>query len=326
MKLGLFVVAGLLFLVLMLYMIGKNESLFGSNYELKVKVKNAQGLVAGNNVRFSGIETGTVKRIKIIKDTVIEIVMIIDTKMKGIIRKNSVVTIGTDGFVGNKVVNITPSSDPAPLAMEGDYLVPKKVPDTDEMLEVLSKTNQDIANIASNLKTTVNRINESKGLWNLLDDQTLPANLRRSAENIRLATARAGSMVNDLNTIVTDIKSGEGSVGSLLRDTAFAANLNEAVRKIKAVGDEADSLSAELSLLVKDVRHDVTEGKGTVYALLRDTAMAQKLNTSLDNIQKGTDGFNQNMEALKHNFLFRGYFRRLEQREKKAGSSNLTRH
>lgn len=66
-KLGAFVLSGLLFLVLLLYMIGKNEYLFGSTFELKATFSNVQGLAAGNNVRFAGIESGTVSKIDIIK-------------------------------------------------------------------------------------------------------------------------------------------------------------------------------------------------------------------------------------------------------------------
>ncbi|HEY8658459.1 MAG TPA: hypothetical protein VIL78_05455 [Hanamia sp.] len=54
-----------------------------------------------------------------------------------------------------------------------------------------------------------------------------------------------------------------------------------------------------------------------INALLKDSMMVKKIETSLDNIQKGTEGFNLNMEALKHNFLTRGYFRRLEKQKKK---------
>ena len=72
--------------------------------------------------------------------------------------------------------------------------------------------------------------------------------------------------------------------------------------------------------MVVGIQHDVNSGKGTVNALLKDSLMAEKLNASLENIQKGTDGFNQNMEALKHNFLFRGYFRKQEKKKKKEQS------
>lgn len=314
-KLGVFVIAGLLFLVLLLYMIGKNENLFGKTYVLKARFENIQGLVPGNNVRFSGIHAGTVKRVKILSDTVIEVTMIIETKMKNIIRKNAIVSIGTDGLVGNKVINIAPSKEPAPLAVEGDYLVSKKSVDTDDMLKTLFKTNVDVAVIAAELKSTVKRINSSSALWEILNDKSLPQDLRLSVANIRSATGKAGNLVDNLNNIVTDVKEGKGSLGILLRDSSFAENLNEAVLKINSVGEEADKLAAEISTVVQGINQDINKGKGTANAFLKDSLLVIKLNASLDNIQKGTDGFNQNMEALKHNILFRGYFRKLEKKQ-----------
>lgn len=324
-KLGAFVLGGLLFLVLLLYMIGKNKSLFGSTYVLKARFENVQGLVAGNNVRFSGIQAGTVKRIKILSDTVIEITMIIDTKMKTIIRKNAVVSIGTDGLVGNKVVNIVPSGKPASLAVENDILFSRKSVNTDEMLQTLYNTNNDIAVIASGLKTTVQQINNSNALWSLLNDKNIPQDFRISLANIRQATTKAGSMADNLHTIVMDVKKGKGSVGAILNDTSFAKNLNNAIMKINEVGVQADSLANEINRVVAGIEQDINNGKGTVNALFKDTAMALKLNLSLDNIQKGTDGFNQNMEALKHNFLFRGYFRKQEKQKRKDEARNIVK-
>ena len=319
-KLGAFVLGGLLFLVLLLYMIGKNRNLFGSTYILKARFENVQGLVAGNNVRFSGIQAGTVKKIKILNDTVIEVTMIIDTKMQAIIRKNAVVSIGTDGLVGNKVVNIVPARQPGSLAVEDDILASKKAVATDEMLQTLYKTNNDVSVIAADLKITVQRINSSSALWALLNDESIPQDVRTSVANIRSATGKAGNIVYNLNAIVMDVKNGKGSVGALLTDTSFAKNLNEAILKIKTVGEEADSLAGEINKLVAGIRQDVNTGRGPVNALLKDSMMVIKLNTSLDNIQKGTDGFNQNMEALKHNFLLRGYFRKQEKQKRKESN------
>ena len=324
-KLGAFVLGGLVFLVLLLYMIGKNRSLFGSTYILKARFENVQGLVAGNNVRFSGIQAGTVKRVKILSDTVIEVTMIIDTKMEPIIRKNAIVSISTDGLVGNKVVNIVPAGEPASLAAEGDILASKKSVNTDEMMQTLYKTNNDIAVIAANLKTTVQQINNSSALWALLNDKSIPQDLRTSLANIRLATGKAGNMADDLHDIVMDVKSGKGSVGAILTDTSFAHNLNEAIQKIKTVGNEADSLAGEINKVVAGIQQDVNNGKGTVNALLKDSAMTIKLNASLDNIQKGTEGFNQNMEALKHNFLLRGYFRKQEKKKRKEEAKSTVK-
>ena len=317
-KLGVFVLAGMLFLVILLYMIGKNRNLFGSNYMLKARFENIQGLVAGNNVRFSGIQAGTVKRINIINDTLIEVTMVIDKKMSKIIHKNAIASISTEGLVGNKVVNIVPSKRPAALAEEGDILVSKKAVNTDEILETLYNTNSDVAKIAAGLKTTVERINNSSGLWNLLNDESIPGNLRVSVARIRVTTGKAVKIVNDLDEIIVGVKNGEGSVGAILKDTSFAKNLNDAILKIKKVGNEADSITVEINKLVTGIQEDVNNGKGTVNALLKDSMMVKKIEASLDNIQKGTDGFNQNMEALKHNFLFRGYFKKLEKQKKNA--------
>ena len=319
-KLGTFVLGGLIVLVLLLYMIGKNRNLFGSTYVLKVRFENVQGLIPGNNVRFSGIQAGTVKKIKILTDTVIEVTMVIEKQMLNIIRKNAVVSIGTDGLVGNKVVNIVPARQPGELAAEGDILVSQKAVATDEMLQTLYKTTNDVAVIAADLKTTVQRINSSSALWALLNDESIPQDLRTSVANIRSATGKAGNMVYNLNAIVMDVKNGKGSVGALLTDTSFAKDLNEAILKIKTVGEEADSLAGEISKVVAGIRQDVNTGRGPVNALLKDSMMVIKLNASLDNIQKGTDGFNQNMEALKHNFLLRGYFRKQEKQKRKENN------
>lgn len=315
-KLGLFVIAGLVFLILLLYMIGSNSNLFGSNYILKARFENVQGLKPGNNVRFAGIEAGTVKKLVILSDTVIEVDMVLDTKMKEVIRRNAIVTIGTDGLVGNKVVNIIASKQPAELAEEGYVLTSRKPIDTDEMLRVLYKTNNDIGVVVDNLKTTVARINNSTALWALLNDNGLPADLKRSAENIRNATAKANTMVNDLSSVVSDVKSGKGSLGAILTDTSFAVQLNQAIGKINTVGDEAKKLSDQIASVVAGLKTDINSGKGPIHSVLKDSVMAATINQSLINIQNGTDGFNANMEALKHSFLFRGYFKRLEKARK----------
>lgn len=317
-KLGFFVMAALVFLVILLYMIGKNRNLFGNNYQLNVRFENIQGLVVGNNVRFAGIQAGTVKKIAILNDTVVEVSLIIEKKMQTIIRKNAIASISTDGLVGNRVVNIVPSRKPGAMAFatDGDYLIAKKAVSTDEMLQTLYNTNNDVAVIAADLKKTVQHINNSTALWSLLNDYSIPAGLRASVENIRLATGKAGEMVSNLDAIVKDIKEGKGSLGVILRDTAIAGNLNDAAFKIKMVAEQADAIAVEMNTILVGIKQDINIGKGTVHALLKDSGIVIKLNTSLENIQQGTDRFNESMEALKHNFLLRGYFRKLAKQKR----------
>jgi len=140
---------------------------------------------------------------------------------------------------------------------------------------------------------------------------------------VQLATTRAAVMTNDLQSIINSVKNGKGSLGAVLTDTAFAQNLNDAILKIKEVGNKADELAFALNSVIANVQQDVNTGKGPVNALLKDSSMVTKISISLDNIQKGTNAFSENMEALKHNILFRGYFRKQEKQKQKASKQNV---
>jgi phospholipid/cholesterol/gamma-HCH transport system substrate-binding protein len=324
-KLGIFVVGGIFFLILMLYMIGKNESLFGAKITIKTHLQNAQGLLPGNNIRYSGIEVGTVKNVSILNDTTIEVVMMIKESMGQYIRKNAIASVGTDGLMGNKLVNITPSEGPAQFVQEGDILPSKKPLDTDAMLRVLSETNDDIGIIAGDLKKSIQRINNSTALWSLLSDETVPQNLRNAMIQVRNASAGVNRMVGDLQVVVDHVQQGKGALGTVLYDTAFSRNLNEALVKVRSIGEQADTLTKQISDLATSIHQSVEEGEGPVRALLEDKEMTEKLNNSLENIEKGTESFQENMEALKSNFLFRGYFRRLEKKQRQQQPATANR-
>jgi len=199
-------------------------------------------------------------------------------------------------------------------------LASKKIISTDDMLETLSVSNRNIAVVSEGLKSTVQQINNSKALWQLLNDEALPDNLRKAAININQATAKANNTVNDFHDLLEDVKDGQGSLGKILTDTSIAVQLAEALEKLKQVGDNANKLSDEINEMVSGIKTDVNNGKGAVNTLLKDSAIVIKLNSSLSNIERGAAAFNENMEALKHNFLLRGYFRKLErQKQKEAG-------
>jgi phospholipid/cholesterol/gamma-HCH transport system substrate-binding protein len=320
-KLGLFLLGGMLFLVIMLYMIGKNQHLFGTTYLLKARFNNVNGLVSGNNVRVSGIQAGSVKKISFLCDTVIEIDMLIDKDMQAIIRRNAVVSIGTEGLVGNKVVNIVPGPGTAALAAEGDLLKSRYAINTDEVLSTLSRTNTDASSIAAQLKITVERINDSKALWQLMNDEAIPSNVRHAAISIRKTGDNANQLSEQLNGLVADIKAGKGPIGVLLKDSSLTADINAAVFDIRNVASGLDSIVRKTNTMITSIDQQLNNPNGTVHTLLNDSLIAANLRQSISNIQHATDGLNQNMEALKHNFLFRGYFRKLEKQQRRSGQA-----
>lgn len=313
-KLGLFVLVSLFFLILLLYMIGKNSNMFGNNYILKARFENVKGLKAGNNIRYAGIDIGTVKSVYIINDTTMEVKMIIDNKAKNIIKKNSLVYIGTDGLVGNKVVNIFSVKEDAPFAVENDILPSKKAIDTDDMMRTLSKTNIQISKIAEDFSLTINKLNNSQGLWKLLNDPTIADNISNASFQVKKSAYKINEIANQINDITNEIKNGNGTLSKLINDENLADSLTLAINNFKNAAHEITAAGKEINNSVALISKEVNEGKGSIHAILKDTSVTILLEQSMKNIETGTKGFSDNMEALKHNFLFRGYFRKLEKR------------
>ena len=313
-KLGLFVMAGALFLIFSLYMIGKNRNFFGSTFTISASFYNVNGLMPGNNVRFSGIDVGTVKSISLESDTSVRVTMIIDKKLKKFIKENSVAAVGTDGLMGNKLINISGQPGDYPSVEEGDVILSLIPVETDEMLRTLNRTNQNIEIITTDLKKITQKINNSKSLWSLLSDTLIARDIKLAAINIKAASYNASVAGNEFVDLAKSVKNGEGLAGTLIADTLLSYKLRQSLSDIQHASNEAAVMATNL----KEVSEKIKQGKGTANALLTDTAMLEKLNKTLKNVEEGTARFNENMEAMKHNFLFKGYFRKQEKAEKKA--------
>lgn len=319
-KLGVFVLAGLALTITGFYLIGKNRSLFGANFELKARFSNLNGLMKGNNVLYSGIQAGTVKSIRIVNDTTIQISMLIDEDLKPFIHKNALVSIGTEGLMGNKVVQITPGQGKAIAVVPGDILNARKSIIIDEMFQTLARTNENILHISEVLKVAVMQVNNSE-IWKLLEDKETAVQLRSTLTNINKASIAANKIAMGINDIVDRTREGKGGAGTILTDTAFASELKNVMTKLSLSGNQAERLTGQLGNMIKTLNSDINTGPGLLNSLLKDTLMMKTLHSSFINIEKGTDGFNQNMEALKHSFLLRGYFRKLEKEKKKVNQN-----
>lgn len=317
-KLGAFILTGLFALILSFYFIGKNQHIFGTKFKLRARFTNLNGLLEGNNVLYAGIQAGTVSSMSLINDTTIEVTLLIDKAIRPHIHQRAVASIGTEGLMGNKIVNITPATGNFPLVNDGDLLSARQVVNTDEMLQTLSRTNQNIAGISEALKISVLHINQSK-LMALLDDPSIGNSLKSALKNIDRTAYQASHFAGNLNKVVLDVRVGKGLAGALLSDTGMTTNLRTAMINIRQATAKTQKMAVDLDGLVSQINNDLAGGKGTLHLLLRDSTTAGHIRQSLKNIEQGTDGFNQNMEALKHNFLFRGYFK--DQAKKKTASS-----
>lgn len=315
-KLGAFVIFGFLLLLIALFYVGNNNSFFRSGAKLKARFSNINGLQQGNNVLFSGINCGTVKSIVLINSKTIEVNLLIKNDIFKQIPINSTATIGTDGLMGNKVINITPAMAEKVMVRDGTYLVTKESPDLEQMLNVLSESNKNIEMISEALKNTSIRIKKSE-VVNLLENKELSQNIQTSIYNIRMTTENTQKLTFALQQIVNDTRQGKGIAGLLLSNKTATEDLQTTLTNLKESSYSISRASNQINLITSRLDNDMQTGKGLIPSLLRDTLFTKKMNTSLENIEKGTNNFNQNMEALKHNFLLRGYFKKQKKQPKK---------
>ena len=318
-KLGIFVLTGLSLVIFMLYVLGKNKNFFGNRFELKAHFKDVNGLLVGNNVRFAGIDVGSVRSIVILNDTLIEVAMNLDKEMKKFIRNNSVATLGTDGLIGNRVVNIAPMGGNAPFVQGGELLPAHNEVNTQAMLQTLYRTNENVEKIVEELRSTIHLVHTSATLNSLLNDESLSANLKASLAHLNETTQNTSVLTKNAISTLQLASEGRGTIATLLTDTTLAQELRQAVRQIQTIEGSADRLIKDLNAVVKSVEQDINQGDGPVNTLMRDSLMAVRLQATIENVEKGSAAFAQDMEALKSNFLFRRYFKKMEKKVAKEG-------
>ncbi|MBO0342676.1 MCE family protein [Muricauda lutimaris] len=318
-KLGIFVVLGTLLLIIAAYLIGNEQSLFVKKFTVNAVFNNVNGLQVGNNVRFSGIDIGTVDNIEMINDSTIIVYMAINKKMKEHIRGDAIATIGSDGLVGSMLVNIVPGKGDASLIEDGSRLTSYSKISSQDMLNTLSVTNENAALLTSDLLKVTQSLTTGKGtLGRLLNDTLMANDLKETITNLKLSGNQVNRTLNELQTTLKTINSGDGIAGVLLSDTLSAERIRNIIQNLEVSSNEITKVTTDLNTVIGKIKN----GEGVLNKVATDTILANQLMETMKNIEEGTEKFNENMEALKHNFLTRRYFRKLEREQKKQANQN----
>jgi phospholipid/cholesterol/gamma-HCH transport system substrate-binding protein len=219
-RLGLFILGGLLLLAALLFVIGKKNNLFTPVFTISSTFYNVSGLQVGNNIRFSGITVGTVDDIAIINDSTVKVMMVLRNNVRKFIKADSKAIIGSEGIIGDRLIIISQGSTESPVVKEGQLLESEEPVETDEIM----------------------------------------ASLQITAANAEIITEQLAEVMIKVNT-------GNGTLGRLIQDPTIANNLSQ----------------------------------------------------TMQNMKTSSQGLSENMEAVKENFLFRGYFnKKRKAAEKKA--------
>ena len=318
-ELGVFVIIGLLIFIVSIYFIGQRQNIFAKTFSISTNFNNVNGLINGNNVRYSGINVGTVKAITMINDSTINVVMVIEEKMINHIKKDAIATIGTDGLVGNMIVNIIPGDGINGLISSGDVIKSYTKIGTSDMLNTLSVTNENAALLTAKLLKIADAMADSKGTFGMLiNDTIVSTNLKQTVKQLRIMSIEASRSMKELNSIISSINFNESIAGTLLNDSLQSVKMKNIIANLEDSSTEIKGVITNMDEAITNVK----EGEGALNYLSNDAEFVKSLKETIENINEGTDKFNQNMEALKHNFLTRSYFRKLEREQKKSKKNN----
>ena len=247
-KLGMFVIIGLVLFVGTVYFVGKQKNLFGSTFHLKAQFKTVSGLKEGNNVRFSGINIGTVDGIELLTDTSVMVTLVIKKEVQQFIKTDAIASIGSDGLMGDKVLTITPGAVNGTEVKNNDMIT--------------SKSAVEMADIMGSLKTSV--------------------------DNAGIITAQLAELTYKVNN-------GNGALSKLISDEGFSNSIKNTLTNLQTSSNEFAQFTTNLN----------------------DGKLAVKLDSTMSNLQAGTKGLSDNMDAVKHSFLLRGYFKKQKKADAK---------
>lgn len=291
-RIGLFITIGLAILVVTIFLLGEKSELFRSTFDVKAYFKDIQGLRSGAIVRLSGIDVGSVKRVQIVSDTTghVEVTMKLISDIRRFIKTDTKASIETEGLVGNKVVVLKIGSSIADEINDGGSIKADEPPGFSAILAETQGIMQYTKEMTKDLAEIIGRVNRGEGsIGKLLKDEKL---------------------YNDAKQLTT------GADQSLKNITSKVAGLTDLFSELaigvqKVVGN-VDSAVGRIDYILAGIQ----KGKGLAGQILVDGSKLDTTFTStLVNIQKTSEDSRlaasrlaENMEALKHNWLFKNYF------------------
>ncbi|MBK7696211.1 MAG: MCE family protein [Saprospiraceae bacterium] len=319
-RLGILVIAGTALFILTVYLIGNRQRLFGNTLTISAYFKNINGLILGNSVRYSGVDAGTVNAIEMMQDKSIRVEMAIDKNIMKFITKDAVATIGSDGLVGNMIVNIIPGKDTEPPVVSGDTITTFSRTSTDDLLNTFNVTNDNAAKLSANLlKITEEILNGEGVLGTLLKDPKITSDLKETLNNLKTTSRMTTESMTTFNNLMHSLQKKNSVVG-VLQDSLVASQIKGTVSQVQSSVSKLDQVLENLNATILNLK----DGKGSINYLSNDPKLVNKIDRAVTNLDstlrqthKAGKLLNENLEALKHNIFFRGYFKKQEKAEEK---------
>lgn len=304
---GIFIALGLLILVVGVFTLGGQQKKFVKSIDVNAAFEDVGGLQQGNNVWFSGVKIGTVKKITIAGNHRVNVILHIEKKAQEFIRRDAKAKLGTDGLIGNKIILIYGGTPTAPAIEAGDNLLVERTLSTDDMMATLQENNKNLIDITTDFKKVSAKLANGEGtLGALLTDQTLFKSLEATVANLQVAAKNSQRLTGGIAEYTAKLQSPNTLAGGLVTDTVIMSNLKEAVAQLNQASTKANELTESL----KTTSARLNNEDNTLGMLLNDKGVAEEFKSVIQNLNSSSVKLDENLEALQHNFLFRGYFRK----------------
>jgi phospholipid/cholesterol/gamma-HCH transport system substrate-binding protein len=318
---GIFILLGLAILVVAIFTLGDQKKTFVKSFTISAVFNDVGGLLKGANVWFSGVKVGTVKSISFSGNSQVEVTMSIEKAVQSHIRKDAMAKIGSDGLIGNKIVIIY-GGDPATAQVEkNDVLAVGHPLSTDDMLTTLQANNKNLLQITNDFKSISKKIDSGSGpLATLVNDRALADQLKRTIDNLQATVSNfktvsltGKDVLNNLQDFSGKLNKPGNSINDLATDTVMYTNIRGTLAQLeKAVA----SVSAFTANLTKTSER-LNQKDNAVGVLLNDPAAGNSIKATLQNLQTSSKKLDEDLEAIQHNFLLRGFFKKRDKAKSK---------
>ncbi len=311
---GIFVLLGIIIFIIGVFTLAGQQKRFINSISLHATFSDVAGLRPGNNVWFSGVKIGTVKSIRFSGESQVDILLNIQTDVQQYVRRDAKVRISSESLIGNRILEIVGGTPQAPPVQEGDRLQSEPLLNTDDVLETLQENNKNLVAITSDFKELSSKLVNGEGaVGAMLTDTTLAGNFKNIVASLQQTSANTVRASRSLNQFTAKLNTQGGLVDQLATDTAVFRQLQSSVAQLQQATSSATAITNNL----QEASSRLTTSNNAAGVLLNDPEFANRLKATMQNLETSTEKFDQNMEALQHNFLLRGFFRRQAKQEAK---------
>jgi phospholipid/cholesterol/gamma-HCH transport system substrate-binding protein len=271
-KVGAFVLAGLLIIGFIVFLIGDERQLFIAKQEYRINFKDVEGLRRGSPVNMGGVTVGTVSGVSYSqnpKDAIIYVTVEVSEDEAQRIRTDSVATIEARGLLGDKLVSISVGSPSKPLILPGGVIPSKEGGDITQALKRLSGVTERVENVVKNLETTTKSF----------ADEQLHRDMKEG--------------ISSLSNILKSMDQGDGYAARILHDPKEADRLSGVVKNLEQTSAELGRTAQGVNAIVGRIQrgpgfaHEIIYGDGPGRAVEQFGGAAEELRITLKGIREG---------------------------------------